>query len=188
MIIEKWMHDIDEITKEVIQSFGKLDNDQLNFKFNSATWSIAQNIEHLIVINETYFPVFDSLKKGNYCFPLLGRFGFLVRFFGKMIYNAVKPGQTKKTKTFPIWEPAKSSIDKDLLNRFEQHQLLLKKHIFECKDLFGKHVVISSPAKWFIVYTLDCAFEIIIAHEQRHLEQAKAILFEQYKKSEKISD
>jgi hypothetical protein len=36
--------------------------------------------------------------------------------------------------------------------------------------------VISSPANKNIVYKLETAFDIIVSHEQRHLEQAKEIL------------
>lgn len=44
------------------------------------------------------------------------------------------------------------------------------------KELIQKGVVISSPANKNIVYKLDKAFEIIIAHEKRHFEQSKDVL------------
>ena len=37
-------------------------------------------------------------------------------------------------------------------------------------------VVISSPANKNIVYKLEVAFDIIVSHEQRHLEQAREVL------------
>jgi hypothetical protein len=39
-----------------------------------------------------------------------------------------------------------------------------------------KGTVISSPANKYIVYKLETAFDIIVAHEERHLEQAKEVL------------
>jgi hypothetical protein len=41
--------------------------------------------------------------------------------------------------------------------------------------LNGK-TVIASPASKMIVYTLDTAFDIIVTHERRHLEQAREVL------------
>jgi len=41
------------------------------------------------------------------------------------------------------------------------------------KKLAEKRTIISSPANKNIVYKLRTAFEIIIAHEQRHFEQSK---------------
>lgn len=42
-------------------------------------------------------------------------------------------------------------------------------------DLIQQGAIISSPANRNIVYTLETAFDIIVAHEQRHLEQAREI-------------
>ncbi|HRF37808.1 MAG TPA: hypothetical protein PK198_03385 [Saprospiraceae bacterium] len=77
--------------------------------------------------------------------------------------------------TFPIWEPAQSEIGAEILERFSKHQQDLKKLLEDSSDLIQKGAVISSPANRNIVYTLETAFDIIVAHEQRHLEQAREI-------------
>ncbi len=176
MNTERWTQKIDETTKGFKKSFGQLSAEQLNFKPNTETWSIAQNIDHLIVINETYYPVIKSLREGNYKTPFIAKLGFMVNFLGKMILDAVQPDRKKKMKTFPIWEPAKSEISADILSRFEKHQTELKNLIAGCKDLLEKGIVISSPANKNIVYKLETAFDIITTHEQRHLEQALEVL------------
>ncbi len=167
---------IDSVTNGFKDKFGKLTAEQLNWKPNEQTWSIAQNMDHLIVINETYYPVIKSVRQGTYKLPFMGKIGFMVNFFGKFILNSVEPTRKKKIKTFPIWEPIKSNIAPDILNRFEKHQEELKQLISGSKDLVEKEVIISSPANKNIVYKLGTAFDIIVTHEQRHLEQAKEIL------------
>jgi len=59
------------------------------------------------------------------------------------------------------------------LQKFEQHHQELKKVITESEELIKAKTVISSPANKNIVYYLDKAFDIMVAHEQRHLNQAK---------------
>jgi hypothetical protein len=44
------------------------------------------------------------------------------------------------------------------------------------QDLVDKGTIISSPANKIIVYKLEIAFDIIVAHEKRHLEQAREVL------------
>ncbi|MDZ7650490.1 MAG: hypothetical protein U5K54_26955 [Cytophagales bacterium] len=68
-----------------------------------------------------------------------------------------------------------SNFGSDILLRFEKHQDELKKLIESSQDLIEKNVVISSPANKMIVYKLETAFDIMVAHEKRHLEQAKEI-------------
>ena len=68
-----------------------------------------------------------------------------------------------------------SEIDGDIIQRFEKHQNEFKQLIRSSQDLLARGIVISSPANKNIVYKLETAFDIIVAHERRHLEQAREI-------------
>ncbi|MBK8565848.1 MAG: DinB family protein [Saprospiraceae bacterium] len=48
--MKNWTIQLDEITGQFKADFGKLSLAELNWKPNPQTWSIAQNMEHLIVI------------------------------------------------------------------------------------------------------------------------------------------
>lgn len=174
--MENWKNRIDQTTNEFVKHFRSLTSEQLNWKPAALTWSIAQNIDHLMVINQTYFPVLADLKAGTYKPPFIARIGFLVSFFGNVLLNSVKPDRKRKTKTFPMWEPATSPIREDILERFKKHQALLKQQIDASAPLIEKGAIISSPVNRNIVYKLSTAFDIIVTHEQRHLEQAKEVL------------
>jgi hypothetical protein len=171
-----WTLQIDKVTEDFTKDFGSLTTEQLNWKPNPQTWSIAQNVDHLIVVNETYYPVLASLKEGTYKTSFIARFGFMVSFFGAIVLNAVKPDRKKKMKTFPVWEPNASQIKGDILDKFKKHQRELIRQIETSKELVEKGTVISSPANKIIVYKLETAFDIIVSHEQRHYEQAKEVL------------
>jgi hypothetical protein len=75
-------------------------------------------------------------------------------------------------KTFPIWEPTSSHVPPDIWEKWEAQQAAMKSLIQSSHDLLDKGTVISSPANKNIVYKLETAFDIIVAHERRHLEQA----------------
>ncbi len=174
--IENWTNEINTITRQFRETFEHLSAEELNRKPNAQTWSIAQNIDHLIVINETYYPVVEKIRKGEYSTPFLSRFGFITRFFGDFILKSVNQNRDKKIKTFPIWQPMQSDIPADILQKFEKHQRELIGFIKNCEDLLEKNTIIFSPANKNIVYTLDKAFDIIIEHEKRHFNQAKEVL------------
>ncbi|MEO0340622.1 MAG: DinB family protein [Bacteroidota bacterium] len=176
MKMQKWIEGVDQRTQQFQAHFATLNAEQLNWKPNPETWSIAQNIDHLIVINSTYFPVIDQLIAGTYRAPFIARIGFMVRLMGDAILKGSSADRSRKIKTFPIWEPASSKLSGDILNQFVDHQKKLKAYILKSAPLVGQAVVISSPANKNIVYSLAKAFDIIVAHEERHLEQAKEIL------------
>jgi hypothetical protein len=176
MLTDKWTTQIDQTTHDFEKMVGSLSKESLNYKPSPQVWSIAQNMHHLIVINETYFPVLDSLQRNDYNLPWIGKIDFLVNFFGKVILNSVSPDRRRKMKTFPIWQPASSDFERTILDNFIDHQQKLKDYITASKDLVENGVVISSPGNRNIVYKLDKAFDIIVTHERRHFEQAKELL------------
>lgn len=174
--MKQWINQIDRTTEDFQTLFGELSHEEMNWKPNPQTWSIGQNIDHLIVINRTYFPVLADLRAGKYPTPFLAKFGFMVSFFGKTILKAVEPDRKKKMKTFSIWEPAQSEIPPGILDRFSKHQGELKREIESSHRLVEQRAVLSSPANKYIVYNVAKAFDVIVTHERRHLEQSKEVL------------
>ncbi len=170
-----WIKEIDDITEKFVRKFKDLNKDELNWKPNSETWSIAQNINHLIVLNRTYFSTFDNLKKGKNELPFISKIGFISSFMGNAILKAVSPENKSKTKTFLIWEPEKSEISENILAEFQVHQNELKEYIENSDNYLKNKTLISSPANKNIVYKLEIAFDIIVTHEKRHLEQASKV-------------
>ncbi len=174
MLIQQLIQQLDSITKVVQDSFGNMNHEELNLKSSPDRWSIAQNLDHLMCINETYFPIFDALKNGTYSRPFLGNFRFITSFFGNMIYKMSSPEHTKPIKTMTIWEPSKSEIH-DVMKAFVQHQEQLKQNISGLEGSIANGSVIASPANPMIVYTLEQALNIIVVHEKRHILQAKKV-------------
>ncbi len=173
--MDRWTVELDALTDQFESEFGQLSFEQLNWKPNPEVWSIGQNIDHLITINSSYFPLLEAARAGSLSLPWTSRIGFLVSFFGKTILNASSPDRRKKIKTFPIWEATTSEVPADILDQFREHQEKLKKEIIASEGLIGKQAILFSPANRNIVYRLETAFDIIVAHEERHLEQAKEI-------------
>jgi hypothetical protein len=170
--IQQWHQKIDGLTGEFKERFSDMQADELNRKPNAETWSIAENLQHLITVNESYFPTIEQMKQGKYKPPFLGKISFFVNFMGKTILKSVSPESRKKIRTFPMWEPVAANIHNDIVSRFDKHQSALKDAITSSKEFINKGIVISSPANHNIVYTLGKAFEIMISHEERHLHQA----------------
>lgn len=173
-----WTSQLDKNTHLFRDKFGKLDGAVLNSRPNPQTWSIAQNVEHIMKVNSTYYNVIDAIRNGIYTTPFIAKIPLLPKMIGKFILNSVQPDRKRKIKTFPIWEPTESDIAADVIERFARDQDKLKSLIHACRDLLNSGMVISSPAHRQVVYPLSTAFDIILAHEQRHFVQASLLLQE----------
>ena len=174
--IYNWLQHIDQQTERVNSLFGKMSDAELKRKPNEKVWSIAENLQHLIVINNSYFPAIETIRAGKQKLGFLSRFAFIRNFFGKMILAGVHPNRKKKMKTFLVWEPVLFNTNENLIETFVKHQEALKKLISDSEDLLLKNAIIASPANKNIVYSLADAFEIIVTHEERHVNQAAELL------------
>ncbi|UJP64325.1 DinB family protein [Mongoliitalea daihaiensis] len=174
--MKQWIQEINGISSEVERLFGKLSQEDLHKKPNPSTWSIAENLQHLITLNSSYFPIFRQLKDGTIRRPFVGKFEFFTKLFGNMIYQSVSDGGKKKIKTFPRWEPKIFDPQAPIVVDFLKHQKELNDQIKSLQLFIEKEAVIYSPANKLIVYTLPKALDIIVAHEHRHLDQAKKLL------------
>ncbi|WP_336517792.1 DinB family protein [Pollutibacter soli] len=179
--IDNWLERIDEITASFRASFGPLSERQLNWKPSAQIWSVAENMEHLIVVNESYYQILDDARENRLHLPFLARFNFITKMLGGFILKSVQPDRRKKVKTFPIWEPARSKITEGIMELFNEHQEKLKNIIKQNRDLIEKDIIIYSPANKHIVYPLSTAIEIMVTHEMRHYNQAREAMAMQAK-------
>jgi hypothetical protein len=170
--ILQWQERIDRVTQEVRRMLHQLPAEKLYQKAETGGWSIAQIIRHVMRLNDSYLPGLQRIREGHNALPWTGRIGWLVRKVGDVLLQSVEPTNTRKSRTFPIWEPPADQIPgEDLLEVFCAHQEILKQRIQDHAAYLGKHCRISSPANKYLVYTLDKAFELMVTHEERHLDQ-----------------
>lgn len=163
---------IEAITARVEALFGGLDAEALNRQPAPGKWSVAQCLDHIMVLNRTYFDIPAKIRAGAYPLPVHARFGFMTGFFGKFILDGVNPDRRKPIKTFPVWEPSHSDIPADIVARFKAHQEELKTFLAEAGALAAHGQVVVSPASRLVVYPMATLIEIILQHEERHVNQA----------------
>ena len=172
MQVTHWHNELDKATTAFKAAFQSLAGEELNWKPNTATWSIAQNIDHLIEVNESYFPIINKVRSNSLKVSFIWKIDFLVNAMGNIILNSSKAEVKRKVSTFAVWEPAKSEISDTIFHDFEASQQRMKQLITDSKDLLEKGQVICSPANPNICYKLEKAFDIIAAHQWRHYNQA----------------
>ena len=172
--LPKLFADLDAVTRDIQTAFGRLSSEQVNWKPNPDTWSVAQCLQHLIVINTAYFPLLEAVARGEHRPSLWTRVPLLPRVFGRMVLKAVRPEGRHRFKTSPRFEPSASRID-EVVARFEAHQQDLVAHMRMTEHLDLRKVIITSPVASGVTYSLLDAYRIVVAHERRHLAQARRV-------------
>lgn len=178
MVIEtnEWDKKIQWITDRFSEEFEGVTGKNLNWKPAESTWSIAQVIDHIMVTNRSYFPIFEQVKENTFKTPWIGKIPWIPVLTGGMILSYVQPDRKKKSKTAGLWEPSHSQIPDDILDRFKEHQNELLQWIKILSEYADLDLIIHSPASKMIVYPIHYAIVILITHEERHLNQAREVL------------
>src|SRR6187401_439055 len=99
---------MEEVSREVDESFGKLSSEQLNWKANPESWSIGQCIEHLIKTNTPYIPLIESARNPSRKSSLWEKVPVLPGLFGNLLANAVSPEAARKLKAPNKFQPTAS--------------------------------------------------------------------------------
>lgn len=168
--IEDALAEMDHISRLVHENWAALDPKQLNHRPNGQ-WSIADNLKHLMVVNASYFPIFEQLQADSKIPRTFFLKKILGKWIGQWILRGVSRNRNQKSKTFAVWEPELFQEEGDLLNRFYIEQQRLKEYIKASQPLLEQDAFIHSPANHSIQYSLKDAIRILIEHEWRHLNQ-----------------
>jgi hypothetical protein len=167
---------IEEVSKEVEHSFGKLTTEQLNWKPHPESWSIAQCLDHLIRSNEPFIPTIEAVKQSSWRPSLWERVPVLPGIMGRLLVDAVSPNAARKLKAPGKFQPSSSDIGGEVVRRFLEMQKAILDLMRSTSHLDLNAIIITSPAMSFITYSLFDGYRVISNHEQRHLAQAKRVL------------
>ncbi|MBX7241565.1 MAG: DinB family protein [Bacteroidia bacterium] len=164
------------ISEAVAQKFGNLSPELQNTRPAPDKWSIGQCLDHLIVLNSTYFEVLSQLEAGTYQPSFWAKISPFSGMFGNMLIKSIDPQNITKVKTQPVWEPSQSNVSEDIVSRFlSNHEILMNK-LGKLTAVNLNKTIISSPAAGFITYSLYSLYKILILHEKRHILQAENVL------------
>ena len=164
-----------QIAADTTNTFGALSAAQLNWKPAAERWSVAQCLEHLIVANKGFFPIFDSIVKGDHKTKAMERVPVLPKLWGKLIVNSQRPTSTRKYKAPKRFQPAQSDLRETIVKDFVDQQDRVMEVMKATQGLDHDALIITSPVAGFITYSLMDAFRRIVVHEQRHILQAKRV-------------
>ena len=152
---------------------------KLAYTTDEKKWSVVQILEHLNAYNRHYLPVND---KELPVLPLQHNAWFSSGYWGEKFTKAMKPTTVyqirNKMKAMKAYTFANGLHVETVLGEFLAHQ----KHLLQLLDRAGSSdlnaIRIPTTLTTLLKLKLGDLFRFLIAHEQRHLVQARNMLKE----------
>ena len=95
--------------------------------------------------------------------------------FGRMLIRSQAPTATRKFKADPSAQPSSSDIDPDVVHRFAEQQRDAGGATTRLDDRTAAAAVMTSPFATFITYSVLDGWRLVVAHNWRHVEQARRV-------------
>lgn len=155
---------------DAVKIFQNLSAEELLKPAINGGWSIAQCLWHLNSYGDYYLPKIKSGLAKNY--P--ANTDFKSTWLGSYFTRMMQPGaQMKKYKAFKDHVPAIELDAHNVVAEFIQQQEQLLSYLKQARQTDMNRVRIPISIMSWIKLKLGDVFQFIIAHDERHMQQAK---------------
>ena len=139
-------------------------------------WAVAQCIDHLNSAARAYLPklddaISDAIKKGLY-----GEGPFSYGLFACFFIWSMEPPPKFKVKNPAVFQPGPNRSRHEITAAFRAYQVQFVDRLRQARGLDLARVKVISPASKVLRLPLGAVFEVITAHERRHLWQARQVI------------
>lgn len=174
LLLETLENQVESHLKITIHTFQNLHEAALLTQPANGGWSIAQCFEHLNSYGQYYLPQIEKGIKQNHQKPASDTFksSWLGRYFTKMM----SPSNTKKYKAFKGHIPSFDLNAHIVMAEFINQQETLLRYLKEAGKVDLNAIRIPISIGKFIKLKLGDVFQFIIAHDERHIQQANSVL------------
>jgi hypothetical protein len=167
---------LDAAAGDTRATFGALDARQLNWRPDAAKWSVAQCLEHLLAANGLMLRAAHEALDGTRPRTIWQRLPFVPVLFGRMLIRSQAPQATRKFTASPLATPAASDVAPDVVQRFVEQSGEIRRWLGEVDEARAARVVMTSPFVAFIAYSVLDGARLMLAHDHRHIEQARRVM------------
>jgi uncharacterized damage-inducible protein DinB len=165
-----------ELSAEAGELVSTLSEQQFHWRPSPDVWSIARCIDHLNATARTYLPslddgIADAIRRGIYA-----EGPFRYNWVGRLFVWSFEPPPRFRLKAPASFQPAPSRGRAEIMAAFRAYQVQFVDRLRQANGLDLGRARVRSPAARWVRMPLGSAFALQIAHERRHLWQARALM------------
>ncbi len=168
--------ELERLIGDVRTAFGSLNRLQLNWRTGAATWSVAQCLEHLVIVNDQMCRSIDQAADPAVRRSLWQRLPVLPGVVGRLLIRSQAPVVTRKYTAPAKSQPSASAIAADILDRFDEQQREVLRRVERVRARNPEQLIMASPLARVICYSVLDGLRLIVTHEHRHIQQARRVM------------
>ena len=173
--IESYRDQLLSIKQELPGLVNHLSDTQFNWRPAPDRWSIAQCLDHLNLMAAKFIPAIDAaiatakqkglLSPGPFSYPMLER----------LFVGSQEPPPRLRFPAFKAFVPPPTLPRNDVISRFLDWQEQLDLRLLRADGVDLRKAKQRSPVMPIVTWRLGTLFALTLAHERRHLWQAREV-------------
>lgn len=170
-----YLQQIEAAKREAAALLAGMTDAQFNWRPGPDRWSIGQCVDHLNVAVRKTLPAFDSAiaaarDRGHHA-PGPFRYGW----FARWMVSSMEPPVKRRQGTFKIFLPAQEVPLAPTLAEFRAVRDQLAGRVMNAAGLDLRRARVVSPVTRLLRLPLGAYFAFVLAHDRRHLWQARNV-------------
>lgn len=152
--------------------------DQIRWRPGPERWSVGECIEHLIIAGSLVVEKMNEAILRGRAEGLTGSGPYHYSWPGRMFIDSLGPDSRLRVKTLKMYTPTGVPGKEHLAPKFHELQERYRDALVRASGLDLVRVKVASPANRMLRFSLGVWFASTLAHEQRHVEQARRLTTE----------
>ncbi|MBT9391797.1 DinB family protein [Hymenobacter sp. NST-14] len=169
--------DVERARETVHRRFRPLTDDQLNRGPGPGKWSVGQCLEHLNIVGGLYLPVIGRKIKAAQQRGTSPAEEVKHGYFGRKMTEAMRvPAAEKPLQAPQQYAPSGSRLPRTVVEVFSRQLDELSSLLSQARRVNMNAIRIPNPLIPLLLPPLPDAFELLVEHMKRHLQQAERVL------------
>lgn len=175
--VDSLLAELDRQNEELESLVEVLDEPALVWRSDPTRWSLTGHVEHLNIVNAAYLgslqtAIAEARRRGGLESDGPYRHPFIARRFARMM----EPPPKMRMKTAAAMKPDPESDAPTALASFARQQQRLGELIESARGLDLGKIRFGSPFLALLRLSLGTGFEVLLAHNRRHLWLIREVL------------
>jgi DinB superfamily len=172
-VLEEVEAELDDATKRAWQLVKSTDPRVFTVRPTPGSWSAAECLAHLSISSEQFLPVLKTAIAEGKAKGLTSTKKPSMDMIGRVLRWFLEPPIRSRVKTAAPFVPKSVRAKAEAFGEFSSLQSKLLDLLHDADGLDLKKIKLTSPFDRRVKYNLYSAFEILVAHQRRHLWQAE---------------
>jgi len=174
--IERFREEFERLSAEGDGLAGPLSDEQFFWRPSPEAWSVAHCLDHLNVVARLYLPrldeaISDAIRRGIY-----GAGPYSYNWIGRFTVYMQEPPVRLRLQAPGSFVPQPGRPRAEIMAAYRAYQVQFIDRLRQANGLDLARAKVSSPVATWLRFSLGSGFELMAAHERRHLWQARNIV------------